>query len=109
MARKRNDRSNRSEQTDSQMERNGQSEPLDDSAMSRTHRDDMSTTPAQGDDLSERESSSQREESQRGRRTQQRANDERFDDASEFSGQGGQKEGESEDAEGTGYTEDSNR
>ena len=109
MPMKRNDRSNQSERTDSQMERISQSEPLDDSAMARTHRDDMSATPAQGDRLSERASSSQREQAQRSERTQQRANDERFDDASEFSGQGGQKEGESEDAEGTGYTEDSDR
>src|SRR5688572_20144034 len=39
-------------------------EGVDDSAMSRTHRDDMSGTPAHGDRLSGRESGRQRNESQ---------------------------------------------
>lgn len=60
-------------------------EGLDD-AMSRTHRDDMSATPMHGDQIGEG----------------------RTDDASEFSGQGAQKEGDMEEAEGTGYTNDSN-
>jgi hypothetical protein len=136
MGRKRNERSNSSEQTDSRDERDNQSAPMlsengmeagraertpsegtqgdqrsgdegvDDPALSRMHRDDMSTTPAQGDGLDSGQSSGQRDESQRSQRTQQRANDERFDDASGFSGQGGQKEGEFEEAEGTGYTEE---
>jgi hypothetical protein len=76
-------------------------EGLDDPAMSRSHRDDMSATPMQGDKLE-----SQRMQSQRSERTQQRANDERFDNAEEFSGQGGQKEGSDRNAEGTGYTSD---
>lgn len=102
-------------------------EGVDDPAMARSHRDDMSTTPQQGDKLgnmeageseqgertnenmamrggersSERES--QRDLSQRGRRTGKRANDERYDDASGFSGQGAQRENDMENAEGTGY------
>jgi hypothetical protein len=75
-------------------------EGLDDPAMSRAHRDDMSATPMQGDELE-----SQRMQSQRSERTQQRANDERFDNAEDFSGQGGQKEGADRNAEGTGYTD----
>ena len=85
-----------------------------DDAMSRTQRDDMSATPMQGDELSadspdrsSGEQGSQREQSQRSQRTNKRANDERFDNAKGFSGQGEQKEG-SEHAEGTGYTEDQN-
>jgi hypothetical protein len=98
-------------------------EGVDDPAMSRSHRDDMSTMPNHGDklgrtndDVSEhgertnenmatrsREDSAQREMSQRGQRTGQRANDERFDDASGFSGQGAQRENDMENAEGTGY------
>jgi hypothetical protein len=82
-------------------------EGVDDPSMSRTHRDDMSTTPAHGDRLKSSEKSSQRDASQRSRRTEGRANDERFDNATDFGGQGGQKEGPSEEAEGTGYTDDS--
>ena len=75
-----------------------------DEPMSRTQRDDMSATPNQGDELKEdRSSSSQSQKSQRSERTNKRANDERFDEATEFSGQGNQKEG-SDSAEGTGYT-----
>jgi hypothetical protein len=62
-------------------------EGLDDPATSRTHRDDMTTTPGHGDKMGEG----------------------RTDDASDFSGQGGQKEGAEEEAEGTGYTGDSAR
>ena len=60
-------------------------EGLDD-AMSQNHRDDMSATPMHGDQMGEG----------------------RTDDASDFHGQGAQKEGAMEDAEGTGYTDDSN-
>ena len=83
-------------------------EGVDDPAMSAAHRDDMTETPMHGDRLREQ---GQRMESQRSRRTNQRANDERFDDASDFSGRGGQKEGSRMGAsrrEGTGYTEDMN-
>ena len=90
-------------------------EGLDDSAISRTHRDDMSATPMHGDELvegrtdqSEAPSSDNRMESQRSRRTGARANDERFDNADGFSGQGAQMEGTAEEAEGTGYTDDAN-
>jgi hypothetical protein len=80
-------------------------EGVDDPAMSAGHRDDMTETPLHGDRLRE---SSQRMQSQRSRRTNQRANDERFDEASEFSGRGGQKEGSRRESEsrreGTGYT-----
>ena len=86
-----------------------------DDAMSRTQRDDMSATPMHGDELSgsspERsssESGTQQEQSQRSQRTNKRANDEEFDNAREFSGQGEQKEG-SEHAEGTGYTHDQSK
>jgi hypothetical protein len=82
-------------------------EGIEDPAMSAVEPDDMTETPMQGDELGE----SQREQSQRSMRTNQRANDESWDDASEFSGRGGQKEGmrESESMpEGTGYTEDRN-
>jgi hypothetical protein len=84
-------------------------EGVDDPALSTAHRDDMTETPRHGDRLRE---SSQRMASQRSRRTNQRANDERFDAASEFSGRGGQKEGSRQESEsqreGTGYTEDIN-
>lgn len=89
-------------------------EGVDDTAMSRTQRDDMSGTPRHGDRLAgeqtnenmstrQRNESTQREKSQRSGRTGQRANDERFDDASGFSGQGAQRENPMENAEGTGY------
>lgn len=128
MARNRNERANLGEQVNQGMEANraertrgagvhgdgtAGDEGIDD-AMSRTHRDDMSATSNQGDELSESgsldrsssRSSTQREKSQRSQRTNKRSNDERFDNAREFSGQGNQKEG-SEEAEGTGYTEES--
>ncbi|HEY0304122.1 MAG TPA: hypothetical protein VGC44_04075 [Longimicrobiales bacterium] len=87
-------------------------EGLDDPAISRTHRDDMSATPMQGDrltedmELDENMSNGNRQESQRSHRTNQRANDERYDSAAGFSGQGAQMEGSAEEAEGTGYTDD---
>jgi hypothetical protein len=88
-------------------------EGVDDPAMSRSHRDDMSATPMHGDrlgegrtDMNEDQGSSNRMESQRSRRTGGRANDEQFDNAAGFSGQGAQKEGAMEEAEGTGYTDD---
>ena len=92
---------------------NAGDEGLDDPAMSRAHRDDMSATRMQGDKLNrspERmtelsEESEQRKVSQRSQRTEERANDERFDNAEDFSGQGSQKEGSDRNAEGTGYTE----
>lgn len=74
-------------------------EGVDDPAMGAVHRDDMTETPMQGDSLDR----SQRMQSQRSERTMERSNDERWDDASDFSGRGDQKEGSS-DAEGTGYT-----
>ncbi len=89
-------------------------EGLDDPAMSRSHRDDMSATPMHGDrldagdrDMNEDVSAGNRMQSQRSRRTSKRATDERYDNADSFSGQGGQKEG-AEEAEGTGYTDGSN-
>ena len=45
----------------------------------------------------------QREKSQRSHRTEKRANDERFDDASDFGGQGAQRGHDMDEAEGTGY------
>lgn len=88
-------------------------EGVDDPAMSRAHRDDMSTTRMHGDKLGvgNRESMSaseggQREESQRSNRTEKRANDEKFDNAEDFTGRGAQKEGSGDSAEGTGYTKD---
>jgi hypothetical protein len=93
-------------------------EGLDDPALSRGHRDDMTSQPMHGDSLrrgseelaeeSESESleeSDQRMASQRSQRTDKRANDERFDNADDFNGRGGQKEGSDQNAEGTGYTE----
>ena len=127
MARNRDDRANLGEQVNRGMEADraertrgagvhgdgtAGDEGIDD-AMSRTSRDDMSATPMQGDELNESASDqssgtsgSQRQKSQRSQRTNQRANDERFDNATEFSGQGDQKEG-SDRAEGTGYTDES--
>jgi hypothetical protein len=92
---------------------NAGDEGLDDPAMSRAHRDDMSATRMQGDKLSrspermteQSEESEQRKASQRSQRTEERANDERFDNAEDFGGQGSQKEGSDRNAEGTGYTE----
>ncbi|HET9441422.1 MAG TPA: hypothetical protein VFO52_14695 [Longimicrobiales bacterium] len=89
-------------------------EGVDDPAMSGTQRDDMSSTPPHGDrpagegtnekmSARQRGESSQHEKSQRSGRTGQRANDERFDDASGFGGQGAQRENAMENAEGTGY------
>ena len=75
-------------------------EGVDDPSMGAVHRDDMTETPMHGDRLAE---GSQRMQSQRSDRTMERSNDERWDEASEFSGRGDQKEGSS-DAEGTGYT-----
>jgi hypothetical protein len=48
-----------------------------------------------------------RMQSQRSRRTQKRANDERWDNADRFSGKGDQREG-SANPEGTGYRDRSN-
>ena len=94
-------------------------EGVDDAAMSRVRRDDMSATPMHGDrlagDMSEdmnedisagnRMSASQRDQSQRSTRTEERANDEEFDNAQDFTGEGGQKEGSHRSGqEGTGYT-----
>ena len=81
-----NDRMDRVQGAGSHGDMRAGDEGLDDSAMSRTHRDDMSATPMHGDSLGEG----------------------RTDDASGFSGQGGQKEGAVEEAEGTGYTDNSN-
>ena len=93
-------------------------EGLDDPALSRGHRDDMSREPMHGDSLrrgseelteeSESESleeSEQRMASQRSQRTDKRANDERFDNATDFNGRASQKEGSDRQGEGTGYTE----
>lgn len=93
------DRAERTQGAGSHGDAQSGDEGVDDPAMSRAHRDDMSATPLQGDELK-----NQRMQSQRSERTQQRANDERFDNAEEFSGQGGQKEGADSKAEGTGYT-----
>ena len=85
-------------------------EGVDDPAMSRTRRDDMSTTPRHGDELEEASNrdmnedvgSDNRMQSQRSRRTRGRANDERWDNADDFTGKGNQREGSSR-PEGTGY------
>jgi len=84
--------------------------------------DDMSATPKHGDRLAnpttdaqdsrdsgmhEDAASANRTESQRSRRTGGRANDERWDEAGNFSGKGNQREG-AEQPEGTGYREGSN-
>ena len=99
-------------------------EGVDDPAMSRSQRDDMSATPMHGDRLGEGQSADasptggeldmnedvtagNRMESQRSRRTNARANDERYDNASGFTGRGAQRGGSMEEAEGTGYTEGS--
>jgi hypothetical protein len=83
-------------------------EGLDAAAMPRSQRDDMSATPMHGDELNEDVTAGNRMQSQRSRRTNARANDERYDSAAAFSGQGAQKEGNMEEAEGTGYRERSN-
>jgi hypothetical protein len=83
-------------------------EGLDAAAMPRSQRDDMSATPMHGDELNEDVTAGNRMQSQRSRRTNARANDERYDSAAGFSGQGAQKEGNMEEAEGTGYREPSN-
>jgi hypothetical protein len=110
-----NERLDRVQSTDSHGDMRAGDEGVDDPAMSRSHRDDMSATPMHGDelregrtDMNEDMSAGNRMESQRSRRTGARANDERFDNAAGFSGQGAQKEGAMEEAEGTGYTDDSN-
>ena len=108
-----NDRAERVMSAGSRGDANAGDEGLDDPALSRAHRDDMSASRMQGDKLnrsSERmtetsEESVQRQASQRSQRTEERANDERFDNAEDFSGQGSQKEGSDRNAEGTGYTE----
>lgn len=109
-----NDRMDRVQGAGSHGDMHAGDEGVDDPAMSRTQRDDMSATPMQGDqlgegraDTAEDHGAGNRMESQRSRRTNQRANDERFDNAEGFSGQGAQKEGATDEAEGTGYTNDS--
>jgi hypothetical protein len=108
-------RNKRADRIPSKEDKRAGAEGIEDPAMSEVERDDMTETPMQGDELEEGRSMesepSQREQSQRSMRTNQLSNDESWDDASEFSGRGGQKEGmrESESMpEGTGYTEDRN-
>jgi hypothetical protein len=95
-----NDRAERTMSAGSHGDAQAGDEGLDDPAISRAHRDDMSASGMHGDKLTD----SQRAMSQRSRRTNQRANDERFDNADDFSGQGAQRGNDVEDAEGTGYT-----
>src|SRR5687768_340000 len=111
-------------ETDSHGDQSAGDEGVDDPAMSATHRDDMTETPMHGDRLGEGDNtdaslplesdemmdaqdrtneSGQRMQSQRSERTEERSNDEKWDDASDFSGRGSQKEGSDEAAEGTGY------
>jgi hypothetical protein len=84
----------RNRRTENERDEPMQNNDLDDAAISRGHRDDMRATPAHGDRLDEQfnenEDASENE------------------DSSSFSGQGAQKEGSVEDAEGTGYTGRSN-
>jgi hypothetical protein len=109
-----NDRMDRVQGAGSHGDMHAGDEGVDDPAMSRSHRDDMSATPMHGDqlgegrtDMNQDQGSGNRMQSQRSRRTNQRANDERYDSAEGFSGQGAQKEGAMDEAEGTGYTDGS--
>ena len=111
MARRKNTRVDSREQ-DSRNVVNQNDNQSEDPAMSAAHRDDMTETPMHGDELEPdmmESGSDQSMQSQRGMRTNKRANDERYDDASDFSGRGGQKEGSRQESEsqreGTGYTE----
>ncbi len=110
-----NDRMERVQNADAHGDMSAGDEGVDDPAMSRSHRDDMSATPKHGDglgegrsDMNEDVNAGNRMKSQRSQRTNARANDERYDNAAGFSGQGAQKEGAMEDAEGTGYSDGSN-
>jgi hypothetical protein len=102
------DRMERVQNADAHGDMSAGDEGLDAAAMPRSHRDDMSATPMHGDELNEDVTAGNRMQSQRSRRTNARANDERYDSAAGFSGQGAQKEGNMEEAEGTGYREASN-
>jgi hypothetical protein len=122
-----NDRAERTMSAGTHGDAQAGDEGLDDPAMSRAHRDDMSATRMHGDKLGAGQStdalssldseeamsandrsaqSGQQEKSQRSNRTGKRANDERYDNAEGFSGQGGQRENSDRNAEGTGYTGD---
>ena len=108
-----NERMDRVQSTGSHGDMRAGDEGVDDPAMSRSHRDDMSATPMHGDklgegrtDRNEDQGSGNRMESQRSRRTGARANDERYDNAADFGGQGAQRGNSMENAEGTGYTDD---
>lgn len=113
---KQEDRMERVKSADAHGDQRAGDEGVDDPAMSRTHRDDMSASRMQGDKLgvgptsvdemqaSDKEDNT--EKSQRSERTNARANDELYDDATNFTGQGAQKEGKPGKAEGTGYTKD---
>lgn len=118
-----NDRLERMQGSDAHGDTRAGDEGVDDSALSRSHRDDMTSTPRHGDELGEGSSSEpsrsvetdrnedvtagNRMQSQRSQRTKGRANDERWDNAESFTGKGNQREGSAR-PEGTGYREGSN-
>ena len=118
-----NDRIDRMHASDAHGDARAGDEGVDDAALSHSHRDDMSATPRHGDvlreertgetsrsasrDMNEDVTAGNRMHSQRSRRTESRANDERWDAADRFSGQGNQQEGAAR-PEGTGYRDRSN-
>lgn len=118
-----NDRLERMPGSDAHGDTRAGDEGVDDSALSRSHRDDMTSTPRHGDELDEGTSSAagraaesdrnedvtagNRMQSQRSQRTKGRGNDERWDNAESFTGKGNQREGSAR-PEGTGYRESSN-
>lgn len=114
---KQEDRMERVRNADAHGDQRAGDEGVDDPAMSRTHRDDMSATRMQGDKLgigttsmedmqASGQGDKQTEKSQRSERTNTRANDELYDDATNFTGEGAQKGAGADRAEGTGYTKD---
>lgn len=117
-----NDRLERMQGSDAHGDTRAGDEGVDDAALSRSHRDNMTSTPRHGDELGEGRSAEagrsvetdrnedvttgNRMQSQRSQRTRGRANDERWDNAESFSGKGNQREGSAR-PEGTGYRDGS--